>query len=376
MKPREIFSRLAAAIAAAAVIAAAVPNNSSSKKPPFSDAERLIEQLNSKVFREREEAERKLLQLDEDTALPALRRALSTPLNLEVQRRATRVLQEITRRREEREARARLAWGADAFVEAMFLRKKEMDDRWWRSALLLAEDISKRAKDKWVGPHFTSPSTFLESPKRLGEGFKGEFKGCVSRQVTSPVPGFSEFRRFFLLCPQHVATTRVMYANIIFANNDFVQKATAFGGNVIDKCIVVCDGDVIAERIVRSAVIASGKVTTMAGDWNREESFIAENVRAPSPFVQFFSTGLVGIEVADTKGNVRVEKVHAGRAFAQSGVRPGDNVTSVGNREVHSADEFRRLIRSTALTGGQVTLSIRRGGLVQEVSVQMGKAPF
>src|SRR5947209_5847879 len=92
------------------------------QQPQAAEIEQLVSKLGSSRFRERAEAERKLLELEGD-ALPALRKATSAS-DLEVRRRVKHMIEQIRRRQDERELRGRLAWGVDAFIEAMILHRK------------------------------------------------------------------------------------------------------------------------------------------------------------------------------------------------------------------------------------------------------------
>src|SRR5437764_14284332 len=89
------------------------------------EVRRLIGQLDSKVYRERNEATRKLLDMEQD-ALPALRRALASAVNLEFRRRAEHILGVFRERQRKRDRVAATARGkrvaADLLVERLAVR--------------------------------------------------------------------------------------------------------------------------------------------------------------------------------------------------------------------------------------------------------------
>src|SRR4051794_16692588 len=115
---------MARSLVLALCVGAALGASAAGQPPAAADLERLIEQLGSPKFAEREAASRQLAALDEVPA--ALQKATGSP-TLEVARRAKEAVKQIQRGAQERKVRQMLAdvnrRGLDAFIDQMALTK-------------------------------------------------------------------------------------------------------------------------------------------------------------------------------------------------------------------------------------------------------------
>src|SRR5438093_903811 len=115
------------------------------KPPALTPAEitKLIEQLDSKQFREREQASRKLLGLDE---VPPGLDAATKSASPERDRRATLIVEQIKSRNQEKRLQRELArinqTGIDYFIDRMVLRKDFATANCWRTAADLADALA------------------------------------------------------------------------------------------------------------------------------------------------------------------------------------------------------------------------------------------
>jgi len=69
----------------------------------------------------------------------------------------------------------------------------------------------------------------------------------------------------------------------------------------------------------------------------------------------------VGIDVNPASGGLSVQEVIPGSPAAKAGVQPGDLITAVGGRSLHSLTSKRALALIRGRPGSKVTLAIRRG---------------
>src|SRR5262249_33104115 len=110
------------------------------------EIDKLIEQLDSKQFREREQASKKLLALDE--VPPALVAATKSP-HPESARRAALIVEQIKSRIEEKRVQRELAkinqFGLDYYLDRMVLHKDFATADRWRSVADLADVLAASA---------------------------------------------------------------------------------------------------------------------------------------------------------------------------------------------------------------------------------------
>src|SRR5438128_2508627 len=137
-----MYRILAVALLAPSLVAA------QEKPPALTPAEitKLVEQLDSKQFREREQASRKLLALDEVPA--ALDVATKSP-SPETARRAALIVEQIHSRNQEKRRQRELdrinQTGIDFFLDRMVLHKDFATANGWRTAADLADALAAGA---------------------------------------------------------------------------------------------------------------------------------------------------------------------------------------------------------------------------------------
>lgn len=82
--------------------------------------------------------------------------------------------------------------------------------------------------------------------------------------------------------------------------------------------------------------------------------------------------GLLGVEVADADGSVRIGNVLAGSPAAKAGLRPDDRITRAQEKSVASTDDFFRAI--SRLGAGQVArIQVRRGSDTQDYAIPLAE---
>ncbi|MBY0455958.1 MAG: PDZ domain-containing protein [Gemmataceae bacterium] len=114
-------------------------------------------------------------------------------------------------------------------------------------------------------------------------------------------------------------------------------------------------GDIIAKGSHTSdgLLFAGGKIDVPAFGKGAKERVEKAGVKeCPFP-VRFFETADVGVEAAFKDGKLTVAKLTPGSPLAKHGVKEGDVVTRVNDKDITSADDFRRELRySVALEAG------------------------
>ncbi len=337
---------------------------------------KLIGQLSSDDFRVREEAVRRLKEMDD--ALPALREAAKSG-DAEVAMRAREVIEASRKREAKREvgrAIALLKQGkTDQFVERAVRWRDDLDDDCWKAALEHAQAIADAA-GKASGckfkplPRFglaqlnSLPNTDFLMRKRLAaESVEVEFHIFDS----------------FVICAGAVRAKSNLVRSIVFANGDIkLDDKNWLGG--IGGSIVVCDGDVaVRGPVTGSVVLATGSVSVGAEVSNSvivsggkvkmgevfpgaraQNSLIQEHRRDPLNFIRFFDPAQVGIEVKASPNGLRVERVVAAQPFGRAGICQGDRVLRVDGVSVDSPEAFRRVLRRRLGDANPVLLDVRR----------------
>ena len=118
-----------------------------------------------------------------------------------------------------------------------------------------------------------------------------------------------------------------------------------------------------------SVIIATGKVTSPIPVSQSTQSVIIERVENFPANLKLFDTAKAGVEVSLVPSGVRVAKIHAGKAFAWAGVRPGDLVKAVGETKIETLNDFRRSVRRAFVEQQRTTIQLKRGGKILTVPV-------
>ncbi len=82
----------------------------------------------------------------------------------------------------------------------------------------------------------------------------------------------------------------------------------------------------------------------------------------------------VGVRIESVAGGAKITKIVAGSPAAKAGLKVGDVVTSFDGKTITSADELTAVV-SAAKAGDKVTVTVKRGGSTQHVSVTLGVQP-
>ena len=82
----------------------------------------------------------------------------------------------------------------------------------------------------------------------------------------------------------------------------------------------------------------------------------------------------VGVLIKDAAGGARVTRVFAGTPAAKAGLKVGDVVTALDGKSIAGADSLTAAV-ANGTPGDTITLTIRRGGATQHVSVTLGVRP-
>ncbi|HEY2742369.1 MAG TPA: trypsin-like peptidase domain-containing protein [Gaiellaceae bacterium] len=82
----------------------------------------------------------------------------------------------------------------------------------------------------------------------------------------------------------------------------------------------------------------------------------------------------VGVRIESVTGGARITKVVAGSPATKAGLKVGDVITSFDGKQITSADELTASV-SAAKAGEKVTVTVKRGGSTQQVTVTLGVQP-
>jgi putative serine protease PepD len=82
----------------------------------------------------------------------------------------------------------------------------------------------------------------------------------------------------------------------------------------------------------------------------------------------------VGVLIKSVSGGARITRVFPGTPAAKAGLKVGDLVTALDGKSIASADSLTAAV-SNGKPGETITLTIRRGGTTQHVSVTLGVRP-
>jgi hypothetical protein len=397
----------------AALLAAGAPAGQSgapagaAKKASDEEINQLITQLGSADFKNRDRATRRLKQVD--AALPALRRALSSP-DAEVRQRAGQVLAVLEARQAEafiREAVARVNdEGLDLFIDRMVLEKAYASAPRWKAAVELTRALARRAtrvgatvpnvvNQDLLGLPLVTAWDAQGRPARVlakgSEGTLGAVHGCL---VFSSGP---------------LAQLNSTAGSILFVNGDIqglnsttdsviVCNGTIKSFNYTKNCLIFCNGVVESMNCTEgNAVFVRGELrrlnytknnvieATKLGPVGLSEGNTYLNRAAlpragngdrfvpadPSPLglFSYFDPARAGLAFTMHEGDARVDEAAAGKAFARAGLRKGDLVLAVDRAKFLTGDEFVRLLRRRVVAG-QALLKVQRGERVLEMNVQ------
>lgn len=378
---------------------------SAADKQRREEIRKLIEQLSADTFKEREAAMRRLMEGDD--ALAAVQEAVKSD-DAEVRRRAEKALQSINKRLGKRaiqRALAKLKRGqTDQFVDKVVHWREYMDEEGWKGALEHAQAIADKA-GKLNGGHKYKALPRIELAKlkfTRSDHLKITGKYSLKRQrIIADDVTVEEgmINDSFILCAKSIEAKSFINRCIVLANGN-VNLGDSENLAVISDSLLVCDGNVtLTAQVCNSVILATGMVSVGAfvkdsviisgGDVKVgvefpdspvdsliKKSLIQIHQRDPLNFIHFFDLAEQGIEVKESRQQIRVAEVTAGRRFAQSGIRKGDRIEAVDGVKVASVEEFRRLLRRRMQASNAVQLDVRREDQLVHLVVRVpGDAP-
>jgi hypothetical protein len=141
----------------------------------------------------------------------------------------------------------------------------------------------------------------------------------------------------------------------------------------IESSLIVARGNVILPSSVTNCVVYAGGTIKRIGGGPVHPfySLLRENDTSGLGIIKFFDPAKAGIEVTPGKGGVTVEKTQKDKPFATA-VRPGDLVTAIDNAKVPSPEAFRRRLRAALAEGSKtITLTVSRSGHTFHVPVRV-----
>jgi hypothetical protein len=380
------------------VVHVVAPPPSSVKIP----VEKLIKQLGSDRFEDREWASRELLALE---SVPSELRTAMVARDPEVRRRAILIVNSI----EKRLARVALAEIAvlakageiDQAIERVVRWAEEDSQAEGQKALhalvrRLAGD--RRLSNINLKVLLKSGDLLFRPPPRFR--LKEEGPWDVRRSPRPLVYKNDMDDGFFFLCGSGVTIQGA--GRGIVTSTACVKLA---GGLIRNRCLIfscgpvtvenrsgglliICDDDVLMRKAISgSLIIARGKVTLSSSDHcvviaggtikqagqgpHSGSSILRPNDTSGLGVIKFFDPARVGIEVTPGKGGVLVKKAHKGKPYAAV-LHEGDLITSIGEAKVPSPEEFRRRLRAALAEGTKtITLTISRSGKTFDVQVRV-----
>jgi PDZ domain len=373
-----------------------------------SEIERLIAQLGSGRHAEREQAAAALVKAGRK-ALPFLEKAADAK-DPEVQRRAKAVQQKVLMQ----VVQALVGDGVDQFAERLLLKGRNASEEDWANLLLVAQAVSSlnphpRTRGPWRVDKLVDK--LMRKPV-LTDGFKKDAVFSRDRVVAGRVIPVKDAVASVIVC-EGAGAIRRMDKSVLFVQGDL--RITV---ELLD-CIVICDGDILVDdthavgncvllargavrlRRANMCVVGAGGPVSVAGGFGgtiragglvtveslggsvetaaeakigrqTKTSTVNANQKGLAPLggFRFFDPARLGIETAAADGSLRVSKVQAGTPFARAGLKAGDVLVELDKVRVASPDEFRRGLRRGTVVG-HATFSVRRGGELHEVKVNL-----
>lgn len=128
------------------------------------------------------------------------------------------------------------------------------------------------------------------------------------------------------------------------------------------QCVLFATGEIaLAKPSHLNATLIAGGVVTAKQNPNSPAPKIEQKVGTPPFPVRFFETADVGVETALKGESLTITKLTVGSPLAKYGIREGDAVTRVNEKDIKTANDFRRELRySVSLEAG--FFHITRGG--------------
>jgi hypothetical protein len=357
------------------------------------EIEKLIKQLGSDDFDEREKATQKLAACDD--ALPQLREAAKSP-DLEAQQRAEKLVRQIVHRQEERALQEMAAdvnkGGIDRFIDLMATRKDYATPERFELAYKLAKAMAARAS-KVGGKESAAPELDLSRMKTLTTCPRTGPVG--SKVILDGGAGDMTVAQNSLLISADSLKGHITSVShcVLFINGD----TKGFTG--LDDSVVFCNGDVgWITGVNKSVIIVTGtfKGSTTAADCffhttefgrhtgsrnnvyvnmtqvtatSQEGNRFVQTDDGPLQMFKMFDASYFGVEMGKGEDGLKVKAVRDGTPFAKAGFEKGDLLVGSDNGPIASAEEFRRFLRRQG-AGDTATFKVQRGDKVVELKVE------
>jgi hypothetical protein len=388
--------------------------------PTDADVPGLIRDLGSEEFEVREAATQRLLK--KPGAEAALRRA-SMSGNLELARRAKRILASLVSRRltaygERLQADAR-AGAAGVLAERLIKWDGPADDpRCWQPALSFFHQILDRhsavtgypafcpKRDffqhvKKTQPRFLASESELEIPDKARVGWiphgvyvlaRGVGVNCEATSAISVIVSTGSAKLgytpqldvtqmlggssgSFVLSGGHVrlrsgGNVVIVCEGDLTLDGGLANSIVLVRGNVwvprngLVNCLIIAGGDVRLDKhtnVEKCTIRAGGKID-LSKALSRRGTEASEEVEVNFDPVRFFETKRIGLVTTQDKRGVRVSSVDADRGFARAGVRKGDLIAECDGKAVKTPEDLRRLLRRRVALEGAAELAVRRDG--------------
>ncbi len=387
-------------------------NSSEGSRGQRKPVERLIEELADEDFKVRQAAARELVERDD--ALPALETALKSS-EAEVRRHAEVIIGELRARKTKQAVRTMLASAHDGeidyFIDLFVGVKASVDDQGWAAAIELTKSLTGRSA-RVSGREIPLPNRdFMKCQALIAGSVDGVNLLADHRISAESVYSKGLVGDCLIVCRDVLETPSQIVGTVLYCNGDVKVGAQ------IHNCVIFCDGNIevrafvnetllVATGTVRvhhqvkdSVIFAKGPIRVGAFALNsviqtgdslsvdgfarkckiqakavevqadRRESNIEEKEENPLQFLKLFDVGKAGIEVADSKTEVKFEKVHADKPFAKAGVQKGDLVLAVGDKEIKGYDDFRKAVRRNFVDKAEPVFKVKRGEQTLDLKV-------
>lgn len=374
-----------------AIAGAAQPPTKKSAAPAAAEIAKLIEQLGSDKFAEREAAGRKLAEMDD---VPAALEAVIMSGKPETARRAKAIAAQIRERNHDRYIDRLItqinAEGLDLFVDRMVLKPDYATDDRWAAAVGLAQKLAADAgKLGGIGFNATTtdwtkmrvlvklPPTVVRESRVLIEGLNGSYNGIwncfvlvggsVSRLtsiqnsivfVCGDFEGCTGLTNTLLICTGKVGYITSVQNSIVLAGGTF-DGSTSARGSLFDVKGV--------GRHTSAIDCVYVNLKEVMGARPGDNKFV-ETEKGPFQALKFFDPASLGVTTTLADGETRAATVTANSTFARAGLRPGDELLSIGGTKWNTKDEFHRLQRR-ALLNESAKVRVRRGDRVLELVI-------
>src|SRR5262249_55911901 len=239
-----------------AIIALITPALAAAQEKPDAltpaDVTKLIDQLDSKIFREREQASRKLSALDDvPDALDAATRSTSP----EKARRATLIVEQILSRNQEKRLQRDLAklneMGIDVFLDRMVLTKDFATNQRWKNAADLAEAIAMNANKLGYAGCVVPKANWAGLPL-VTDGIQRTVR--LSRVLIDGLNNRASIWDCLLISSASMSRVTTVRNSILFVDGDFDGASTLLNS------ILVCTGNVGSiTSTTNSIIVTTGK---------------------------------------------------------------------------------------------------------------------